>query len=310
VLPLHSANRSLDFLVELIGTIRPENAKDIPQATLRFKALLYQMTQDRSSLFSLRKVLLTQFLKTNIVNALTESGITSSRGFVQELTGKVLHKFLPELQTPDNFLYVINRIFYKKKDHIWVEGIELDLWIQFFEVLGIPVYYADDAAKKLMNNDQNLQKQIIQHFGKESFINGRLNRAFLADIVFSNPAKTKLINSIIHPATIADAEKWMQKQNAPYAIKEAALIFEANAEKNLDLIIGVSSTYELRLQRVMLRDGINKEAVEKRMQNQMDENKKMESCDFVLNNNETELLIPQVLELHKKILQNIERVHV
>ncbi len=181
---------------------------------------------------------------------------------------------------------------------------------RIFEVLGIPVYYADDAAKKLMNNDQNLQKQIIQHFGKESFINGRLNRAFLADIVFSNPAKTKLINSIIHPATIADAEKWMQKQNAPYAIKEAALIFEANAEKNLDLIIGVSSTYELRLQRVMLRDGINKEAVEKRMQNQMDENKKMESCDFVLNNNETELLIPQVLELHKKILQNIERVHV
>lgn len=181
---------------------------------------------------------------------------------------------------------------------------------RIFEVLGIPVYYADDAAKKLMNNDQNLQKQIIQHFGKESFINGKLNRAFLADVVFSNPAKTKLINSIIHPATIADAKKWMEKQNAPYSIKEAALIFEANAEKNLDLIIGVSSTYELRLQRVMQRDGINKEAVEKRMQNQMDENKKMESCDFVLNNNETELLIPQILALHKKILQNIERLHV
>ena len=181
---------------------------------------------------------------------------------------------------------------------------------RIFEVLGIPVYYADDAAKKLMNNDQNLQKQIIQHFGKESFINGKLNRAFLADVVFSNPAKTKLINSIIHPATIADAKKWMEKQNAPYSIKEAALIFEANAEKNLDLIIGVSSTYELRLQRVMQRDGINKGAVEKRMQNQMDENKKMESCDFVLNNNETELLIPQILALHKKILQNIERLHV
>ena len=179
-----------------------------------------------------------------------------------------------------------------------------------FEVLGIPVYYADDAAKKLMNNDQNLQKQIIKYFGTESYIDGKLNRPFLAEAVFSDPKKTLLINSIIHPATIADAEKWFREQQGPYAVKEAALIFEANAEKNLDLIIGVSSTYDLRLQRVMLRDGINKEAVEKRMQNQMDENKKMESCDFVLNNNEKELLIPQVLALHKKILQNIERLHV
>lgn len=179
-----------------------------------------------------------------------------------------------------------------------------------FEILGIPVYYTDDAAKKIMNEDQNLQKQIIQHFGKESFINGKLNRTFLADAVFSDPAKTKLINSIIHPLTIADAEKWMQKQHTAYAIKEAALIFEAKAEKNLDLVIGVSSTYELRLQRVMLRNKISKEAVEKRMQNQMDENKKMERCDFVLNNNETELLIPQVVALHQKILQNIERLHV
>jgi len=109
VLPLHSANRSLDFLVEMINTIRPDNAKDTDQATLRFKALLYQMGQDRSSLFSLRKALLTQFLKTNIVNALTESGIVSSRGFVQELRGKILHKILPELQTPDNFLYFIKK---------------------------------------------------------------------------------------------------------------------------------------------------------------------------------------------------------
>ena len=135
VLPLHSANRSLDFLVELIDTIRPDSPKDIDQAILRFKALLYQMSQDKSSLFSLRKALLTQFLKTNIVNALTESGIVSSRGFVQELRGKILHKILPELQTPDNFLYVINRIFCNKRDHIWVEGIDNDLWIQFFEVL-------------------------------------------------------------------------------------------------------------------------------------------------------------------------------
>ena len=134
-----------------------------------------------------------------------------------------------------------------------------------FEVLGIPVYNADNAAKKLMNEDKNLQQEIIKHFGKESYVDGKLNRPFLAEAVFSDPKKTLLINSIIHPATIADAEKWFHKQQGPYAIKEAALIFEANAEKNLDLVIGVSSSYELRLQRVMLRDGITEEAVEKRI---------------------------------------------
>ncbi len=179
-----------------------------------------------------------------------------------------------------------------------------------FELLGIPVYYADDAAKKLMNEDENLKQQIVHYFGADCYADGKLNRVFLAEIVFSNPAKMKLINSIIHPATIADAEKWMEMQHAPYAIKEAALIFEANAEKNLDLVVGVFSTYELRLERVMYRDGINKQAIEKRMQNQMDEKEKMERCDFVINNNDTELLIPQVIALHEKLLQNIDRLHV
>ena len=112
VLPLHSTNRSLEFLTELINTIRPENAKDLEQATLRFKALLYQVSQDSSSLFSLRKALLTQFLKTNIVIALTENGIVSSRGLVQELMSKLKHKVLPELQAPDNFLFVINKLIH------------------------------------------------------------------------------------------------------------------------------------------------------------------------------------------------------
>jgi site-specific recombinase len=173
ILPLHSANRSLDFLVELIATIRPDNAKDIAQATLRFKALLYQMSQDRSSLFSLRKALLTQFLKTNIINALTESGIVSSRGFVQELRGKVLHKVLPELQTPDNFLYVINRIFYKKRDHIWVEGIDNDLWIQFFEILGIQINMTEPALIRQLQSALQILSYRITTLGLEKEITQR-----------------------------------------------------------------------------------------------------------------------------------------
>jgi dephospho-CoA kinase len=178
-----------------------------------------------------------------------------------------------------------------------------------FEVLGIPVYYADDAAKRLMNEDENLRQQIITHFGEESYVDGKLNRSYLSAVVFSDAEKTKLINSIIHPATIADAELWMSKQTAPYAIKEAALIFEANAEKKLDLVIGVQSPLPIRMQRVMQRDNITEEAVLARMQKQMNEEEKMSRCDFVIVNDEKELLIPQVVALHEKLLANLERVH-
>ena len=178
-----------------------------------------------------------------------------------------------------------------------------------FEVLGIPVYYADDAAKRLMNEDEHLKQQIIQHFGEESYVDGKLNRSFVASVIFSDAEKTKLINSIIHPVTIADAELWMNKQTAPYAIKEAALIFEANAEKNLDLVIGVQSPLPIRIQRVMQRDNITEEAVLARMQKQMNEEEKMSRCDFIIINNEKELLIPQVVALHEKLLENLYRIH-
>ena len=179
-----------------------------------------------------------------------------------------------------------------------------------FEVLGIPIYFADDAAKKLMNENENLRQEIIKNFGSESYVDGKLNRRFLAEAIFSDSKKTLLINSIIHPATLADAEKWFHEQQGPYALKEAALIFEANAENNLDLVIGVSSPLEIRLQRVMKRDGITLEAVEKRMQHQMEENKKMERCDFIIFNNDKDLLIPQVISIHENLLQNIERLKV
>ena len=180
---------------------------------------------------------------------------------------------------------------------------------QIFEVLGIPVYYADDAAKKLMNEDVKLKQQIIKHFGEESYLDGILNKLYLATTVFLDPKKTKLINSIIHPATIADAEKWMNAQKAPYAIKEAALIFEANADKKLDLVIGVYANEPLRIKRVMARNNISEAAVKLRIENQMDEETKMSLCDAVILNDEEDLLIPQVVAFHENLLKNMERLH-
>ena len=172
---------------------------------------------------------------------------------------------------------------------------------RIFEVLGIPVYYADAAARRLMNEDEELKKNIINHFGNESYVNSQLNRPYIASIVFNDKGKLELLNSLTHPATISDANKWMQEQTSPYIIKEAALIFESGSAEHLDHVIGVYTPAPLRIQRIMDRDRITKEEVLQRMNRQMDEDKKMKLCDFVISNDDKQLLIPQVLQLHEKL---------
>ncbi len=170
-----------------------------------------------------------------------------------------------------------------------------------FEVLGIPVYYADDAAKKIMNEDEQLMKIIKENFGAASYSDGKLNRQFLSSVVFNNPEKLALLNSFVHPATIANAKKWMEQQTTPYSIKEAALIFESGAQEHLDYVIGVYAPAPLRIQRSMNRDGITREEVMVRMNKQIDETIKMRLCDFVIVNDEQQLIIPQVMALHEKL---------
>lgn len=196
VLPLHAPNRSLEFLADLIGQIRPDKPRDFAQAELRFKALLYQLSQDRTSIFSLRKALLTQFLHTNIVIALTENGIVSSRGLVQELLGKIKHKLLPELRTPDNFLYVINKIFYKKYDYLWVEGIDSNLWIQFFESLGIQINLTEPSLLKQFCQSLQLLSYRIANLGLEKEITQRFEN--FNDAVFPFLEQNRLVTELLH----------------------------------------------------------------------------------------------------------------
>ena len=173
---------------------------------------------------------------------------------------------------------------------------------RIFETLGIPVYYADDAAKRLMNEDEILRSKIISLFGADTYENNQLNRPFLASIIFNDQQKLNALNSLVHPLTIKDSEKWMQQQNAPYVLKEAALVFESEVWRHLDKVIGVSSPYELRLKRAMKRDNISSEAVQDRMGKQMNEDEKMKRCDYVIYNNEEQLLVPQVIALHEKLV--------
>ncbi len=174
---------------------------------------------------------------------------------------------------------------------------------KIFAILGVPVYYADDVAKRLMNEHPVIRQQLIKHFGEETYSNNKLNRPFLSKQVFNNAEKLALLNSIVHPVTIADGEEWMHKQTTAYAIKEAALIFESGSQRDLDFVIGVFAPVHLRIKRVIDRDGITREDVQKRMLNQISEEIKMKLCDYIIINDEQQLIVPQVLSLHEKILQ-------
>ena len=171
-----------------------------------------------------------------------------------------------------------------------------------FETFGIPVYYADDNTNRLMNSDPVLKASIIQHFGNDVYKNGELDRKHLASIVFNDKEKLELLNSLTHPITIRDAEEWMNRQTAPYVIKEAALLFESGAAERLDYIIGVYAPQHIRINRVMERDKLPVEEIMKRISRQVDEEMKMKLCDFIITNNEQQLVIQQVLDLHQKFL--------
>jgi dephospho-CoA kinase len=173
---------------------------------------------------------------------------------------------------------------------------------QIFSVLGIPVFYADDVAKTIMNEDENLKQSIINLFGTEAYIHNSLNRKFIAEIVFNDKYKLDQLNALVHPVTIAAAERWMNAQTTSYVIKEAALMFESSAAANLDYVIGVYAPQVLRLQRVMHRDGVTREEVLARINNQIDETIKMKLCDFVIVNDEQNAVLPQVFQLHEKLL--------
>ncbi|KYP14908.1 dephospho-CoA kinase [Flavihumibacter sp. CACIAM 22H1] len=171
-----------------------------------------------------------------------------------------------------------------------------------FEHLGIPVYNADTAAKRLMQEDPALRAQISALLGPETYQNGQLNRSFISSIVFKDRKKLDALNALVHPATIQYGKDWMRRQNAPYALKEAALIFESGSQDELDYVIGVSAPTALRIHRVMQRDQVSREQVLQRMLSQLDESLKMKLCDFVIVNDDQQLVLPQVLALHARFI--------
>lgn len=172
-----------------------------------------------------------------------------------------------------------------------------------FKVLGIAVFDADFAAKQIMNENKIVQQHLIDAFGERVFLNNELNKKYLANIVFNDAYQLEKLNAIVHPATIEAGNQWVKQQKSIYILKEAALLFESGSAADLDYIIGVYAPKIVRIKRVMQRDNVNEHAVINRMNKQIDENLKMKLCDFVIINDEQQLLIPQVLALHKIIVE-------
>jgi dephospho-CoA kinase len=175
-----------------------------------------------------------------------------------------------------------------------------------FQVLGIPVYDADSRAKALMVQDPELVKGIRAVFGADAYVDGgALNRGYIAAQAFSDPDKLAQLNALVHPVTIADAERWAHQQKAPYVLKEAALMFESASFHQVDAVIQVYAPATVRLHRVMKRDGQTREAVLARMKNQLSDSIVMKLADYVIYNDAQQMVIPQVLQLDATIRQTL-----
>jgi dephospho-CoA kinase len=178
---------------------------------------------------------------------------------------------------------------------------------KMFEELGIPVYYADERAKYLMQHEHFLIDEIKKNFGEEVYDNGQLNRQLLASKIFHDKEKVKLLNSLVHPAVFRDTDRWVAEQQAtqtPYALKEAALLVESGSHKYLDKLIVVTAPQNLRLKRVVERDNLSSTDVMARIQNQLPEEEKVKLADFVIiNDSDKEHLRQQVLKIHQQLVE-------
>ncbi|MBN2664091.1 MAG: dephospho-CoA kinase [Bacteroidales bacterium] len=172
---------------------------------------------------------------------------------------------------------------------------------KIFEAIKVPVFYADIVSKEIINKDKFVVAQIKQYFG-EIYNNNQIDKQRFANIIFNNPEKLKLVNSIIHPAVRNSYKKWVQLNNTqPYTLMEAAILFESGTYKILDKTITVFAPEKLKIKRVCKRDNTTPEKVIVRINNQISDNEKVNIADYVIYNDDIQMLIPQVIKIHNQL---------
>lgn len=174
-----------------------------------------------------------------------------------------------------------------------------------FELLGVPVFYADDHSKLVMVQDPELIAGVKQAFGNESYFDdGSLNRKHIANIVFNDADQLAKLNALVHPATFRAFDHWLARQgDVPYVMKEAAILFESESYKMCDRSVLVTAPLEVRIQRILKRDNVTREQAEARDAKQFSEEKKKTMANDLIINDDSQLVIPQILALHQQYLK-------
>jgi dephospho-CoA kinase len=171
-----------------------------------------------------------------------------------------------------------------------------------FKCLEIPVFNADETGRYLLAEDTAVIAQVKDIFGEQVILNGKPDRKKIAEIVFNNPGKLTLLNSIIHPAVRRKFNAWAAEQNTPYVMDESAILFETGIYKQLDYTILVVAPEPLRIKRVMERDGMAEAMVRDRVKNQWNDAQKIALADFVISNDDINPLLPQVMDIHNTLV--------
>jgi len=176
---------------------------------------------------------------------------------------------------------------------------------EIFRNLGIPVYNADERARWLMENNEELVSDIKEEFGKEAYINEKLNRDFMAERVFNDKQQLNRLNQLVHPIVRVDTEEWiMEYPDKPYLIREAALMIESGSHKDLDLLVVVTAPVKIRKERVLKRDPFRtSDEIDKIFDSQLSEEEKIKLADHTIINDGSQLLIPQVINIHNMLME-------
>ena len=178
-----------------------------------------------------------------------------------------------------------------------------------FAVLGIPVFSADDEAKRIQENDRGLQDRISTIAGKDLFPGGRLDRAEMARLIFADRGMLEKVNSVVHPAVFHSFGEWLKNRNSPYSIMEAAILFESGAFRMMDRIATVVTPYEERIVRLVAGNRFTREQIVERMKNQADDASRLPGSDFVIFNSENDMVIPAVLGIHEEMIKLYKRIN-
>lgn len=176
-----------------------------------------------------------------------------------------------------------------------------------FVSLGIPVYIADDEAKKLMHTSKAIKRKLIQLFGNNVYVDNQLNKPLIANVIFNDKSYLLKMNAIIHPKVATHFKNWTLKQNAIYVIKEVAILFENDGYKQCDFTITVTAPKALRIERLLKRDTTTIAKIEAIMKNQWTDEEKIKLSDYVINNVNLEDAKNEVIKIHKEILKSIEK---